>query len=428
MRFRNCLAVLFLCLVAPLWAKPPATKTVSQSDTYHGTEVSDPYRWLEDAQSPEVKAWIKAQNAYTESQLGSFAEGKAISHRVGQLALTSSRQFSPQILGGRLFYMRETPPQPQAVLVAADWPNGEPRVLVDTNKGDASAILDFWPSPSGRYVAYGTATGGSELVTLKVVDTAQAKELPDRLPHAAGGTTPPGVLWDADEKGFVYVRLPLPDQVDESRLMFDASLYHHTLGESSTEDEPAFGQGLSPVAEYRLTSSDDGKAAAVIVWFGDGSPERVYLRGPQGYKLVLGPEADVRSGGRWDGHRLLVVAHGNTPRGRVLAVEPDGQVETVVPEGDWAAQGVAPIGDGYLVTRVWGSQWRIDHHDRKGNLVRSVDLPAETSVRAIASASDSKSALISYQGWTNPDTWVVYDGPSGKLDTIFKVEPAADYS
>src|SRR6185437_4888347 len=114
-------------------AMPPPTAKHDVTETFFGNAVHDPYRWLEDADAPAVKQWIAEQNAYTEKVMDGFADAKAIAKRVGELALTSTQQFDPDIVGGTLFYMRQTPPQPQAALVAQAWPNGKARVLVDPN-------------------------------------------------------------------------------------------------------------------------------------------------------------------------------------------------------------------------------------------------------------------------------------------------------
>ena len=220
----------------------PATPRHDVSERYHGVLVHDPYRWLEGADAPAVKQWIAAQNAYTEKVMDGFRDASALAQRVGQLALTSTQQFDPQIVAGTLFYMRQTPPQPQAVLVAARWPDGVPKVLVDPNASHGSvAITGHWPSPDGKLVAYGRAEGGSEATTIRFVDVASGKTRFDALPYAGGGTTPQGLVWDADGKGVTYVRLPLPGSVPADQLQFDAALYHHTLGTPASDDTLAFG-------------------------------------------------------------------------------------------------------------------------------------------------------------------------------------------
>ena len=402
---------------------PPPTAKGSQSKTYHGVSVPEPFQWLENPSDPKVKAWIEAQNSYAEKQMSQYPGREALAKRITELALTAPTRTSPQLAGETMLFMKDSPPAPQPVLVGQRWPRGEEKVLVDTN-GDEnpSAITDFWPSPSGKYVAYGTAVGGSELTTIFFVETATGKKLPDVLPNAAGGTTPPALAWDADEKGVTYVRLPKDS-------LFNASLYHHIVGRSQADDTPAFGQGLSPVAEWELSTSGDGTQAAALVHFGDGAPLQLALRGPSGWTMLVDEKADMRGGGRWLGQNLLTVNYRNRPRGEVYLVSPDRKIELLIPQSQWAVKDVYPIAGGVLVARVWGAEQRIEHWDQNGKLIRVVPLPTSgIGLGTVASSSGSSDALITYRGWTIPERWVVYNAQSGELDTVFELPPVGDYS
>lgn len=425
---RNAATLFALLLIVLLPASHPVwsgeTRKRDDATELHGLRVPDPYRWLEKGEAPEVKAWITDQNQRVETVLSSYPGREALATRIRELSITSPKQFQPRLAGGKLFFMRDTPPQPQAVLVSQDWPNGGERVLVDTNPQERpSAITDFWPSPKGRFVAYGTADGGSELTTIHFVEVSTGRKLEDRLTDAGGGTTPPALVWDADESGVTYVRLPRGE-------LFNASLYHHRLGTSASEDSPAFGQGLSRIAEWQLSSSDGGaQAAAAMVTFGDGAPFRVYLRTYSGWKPVLGPEADIREGGTWSRDELLVVSFENAPRGKILAISHEGKVRTVLPQGQWSIHGVHPIAEGFLVHRVWGADQRVEHRALDGKLVRVLPLPRTgVAIETIASSSQSPEALISFLGWTIPGRWVRYSADSGKLESIFEVTVPGDYN
>lgn len=418
-------------------AMPPTTRKDSVTETFFGTTIADPYRWLEDGHAPAVQDWIAAQNAYTEKTMAGFRDADAIAARVAELALTSTSRASPSIVGDTLFYLRQTPPQPQAVLVAQPWPRGEARMLVDPNAMDGHpAITGYWPSPDGRYVAYGTAEGGDEQTTIRFVDVATGAILPDALPHAGGGTTPQALVWDADGRGVTYARLPLPGSVPDGELQFNAALYHHALGSDARHDALEFGKDLSKVAEYTLLGSADGAHAAALLHYGDGAPSAVYLRNAGGdWKLALGTEANVRAassineGAAWDGDRLLVIAYQDAPRGKLLALDADGASKLLVPQGDWAMHSVAPIHGGFLLTEVRGPGWRVRQYTRDGEFVRTVPLPASgIGIGTIASTAGSDRALIAYSGWTIPARWVEYDGATGTLETVFEVKPAADYS
>lgn len=408
-------------------SKPPASPTRLAASTLHGETVNDPYRWLENPQDPAVQAWIKAQNEHTEAVLAAMPDGKAMTARVQQLAVTSTTRSSPLLAGGTLFYMQETPPQPQPQLMAQTWPEGKARVLVDLNVGGGNtAITGYWPSPSGRYLAYGTAEGGSELTTLHVLDVTTGKILSDALPYAGGGTTPQGVAWDANEQGFVYVRFPLPPAGAEVQ-QFDAVLMHHTLDQAATVDQRVFGKDYSKVAEYRLLTSPGAKQLAVLANIGDGGPAEVYLRDGANWKKVLGHDANVREAA-WVGQRLFVTSFADAPRGKLLAIDAQGEVATVVPQRDGALQNVAPIADGFLVTRSWGPDWWVEQYDAQGNFSHRLPLPQHgISIEGIASEQGQDRALITYSGWTLPSRWVDYDAKSGSVRTVFDVKPAADY-
>jgi len=390
----------------------------------HGVTVRDPYRWLENAHSPKVEAWIGAQNAYADGVMGRFKDAAAITRRVGQLAVTSTEQYAPQLVHGTLFFMRETPPQAQPVLVAQAWPGGAQRVLVDTNPaGGHVAIQEVWPSPSGRYVAYGTSANGSEATTIHIVNATTGKALPDALSDAGGGTTGPNVAWDAEERGLTYGRLPHGSP-------FGISLYHHVLGTPQSSDRPEFGQGLSPIAEYQLLTSPDATEAAALIQFGDATPFRVYLRGHATWRPLFGTGEGVTAGA-FDGNRLLLVAFGRSDHGRIVAVSTDGKVSTLVAQQkDWVMQDVSPIQGGFLVTKLWGPDWRVDQYASDGRFVRRVPLPDNgMGIDAIASEAGSPQAIVAYSGWVTPSHWALYDAASGTARTIFAVRPpGADYA
>ncbi len=417
-----------VALIGSPQALPPPTPQHADASVWHGVTVRDPYRWLENPADPKVRQWITAQNAHTEAQMAAMPEGKAITARVQQLAITSTTRSGPLLAGGTLFYLQQTPPQPQPVLVAQVWPNGVAKTLVDPNAGEAStAIVAYWPSPRGRYLAYGTAEGGSELTTIHVLDVRNGTTLPDTLPWAGGGTTPQGLAWDADENGFSYVRLvpPAPGKTVEQ---FHAALVHHTLGQAASADAVVFGEHYSPVAEYVLVNAPGSARAAVLAYDGDGGPAEVYLHQGKSYQRVLGRDANVRTAA-WVSGRLYVSSFKDAPRGKILAIDASGKLTPVLAQREGAVQEIAPLGDGFLLVRSWGPDWWVEQYDARAQFVRRLPLPASgISIGSIASESGQDKALLSYSGWTTPSRWVEYDGRTGTLQTVFEVRPAADYS
>ncbi len=418
-------------------ANIPITSKDTVVTNYFGISVADPYRWLELGTSQKVKKWINEQNAYSDKILSSFPEEKSIEKRIKKLAATSAVQFSPKLINGKLFFMQLTPPQAQSLIAYKNWPDGKTNVLIDPNKeGKNIAITGFWPSPRGTYLAYGTAVGGNEATTIHILNIKTGKDLPGTLTKAGGGATPPGMVWDTNEKGLTYVRLPMPGTVPESESQFYAALFHHILNNPQKEDKLVFGKDLSKVAEYTFIPSDDGKQAAMFVHFGDGNPDYVYVRkGVEEWKQVLDTSANVRvaseinAGATWQGDNLLVISYEDAPSGKLLLIMPNGKSTALVNEEDWALNSIAVVKGGFLLVKVKGPDWKVDQYNNQAKMLRTVILPKTgIGIRTIASSSETNQAMISYSGWIIPDTWAQYNTDNGDIKTVFEVKPAADYS
>lgn len=401
-----------------------AIALVAAAAVFFGQTVADPYRWLENAHGARTQAWIDAQNARAEKALDAYAGNARIAARVRQLAITGVQRFDPQIAGDTLFSMRERPPQPQPVLVAQRFPDGPQHVLLNPARIGPAVSIDYvWPSPSGALVAVGTSSGGSESTTIRVLDRS-GKLYSETLGPAGGGTTSPVVAWDADSRGFTYGRLPANGS------QFGIKLYHHAVGTPQSRDSLALG-AVSPIAEYQLLTSGDAREAAALAQFGDGSFKRVYRRAGGTWRPVDGPQAGIVSGA-FAGHELLVVATAGSPNGRIALVGNSGALQTLVPQqADWAMHDVSPIRGGFLVTKSWGTRWRVDQYDLGGRFVRTVALPQSgIGIDGIASSDSQRRAIVAYSGWTGPAMrWDVYDARNGSLRELYDQRvPSKDYA
>src|SRR5579864_7286398 len=185
---------------------PPLTPVKPVAEIFHGTRVVDKYRWLENSSSPETEKWVAAEMAYTRSILDPLPGREAIHKRLTEL-LSIGMVTPPQIAGKHYFYTKREGMQNQPVLYVRDTLDSPDRVLVDANllAADGTVALDwFSPSETGKYVAYGTSPGGSEMSTLHVIETKTGTILPDTIERTRAAS----VAWLHDNSGFYYTRYP----------------------------------------------------------------------------------------------------------------------------------------------------------------------------------------------------------------------------
>ena len=234
-------------------AGPPKAKVDTVVDTLHGHKIADPYRWLEDANSPDSQEYVREEMAYTRSLLDPLPGRDRIHERLTQL-LSIGTIGTPQVGGPYFFYTRREGTQNQPVLLVREGLHGKDRALVDANQmaADGTVALDWWfPSDDGKYVAYGTSASGSENSTLHVIETATGKLLPDTIAQARIAQ----VAWKKDNSGFYYGRNPKKGDVPEGDEVYYLHIFYHALG---TDPE----QGPADLGRRPQEGRDPGLAAA----------------------------------------------------------------------------------------------------------------------------------------------------------------------
>ncbi len=225
----------------------PDAKRVEQVDTYHGTKVADPYRWLEDdvRKSSEVQEWVAAENKITNAYLRAIPECTGIQKRLTEL-WNYEKFTAPTKAGTRYFYRKNDGLQNQAVLYVMDALNSEPRVLLDPNtwsKDGTVALGGTSPSPDGKYLAYGVSEAGSDWESWKVVDVTSGKVLGDDLKWIKFS----GASWTADGRGFFYSRYPEPKKGETFiSLNKNQQLCYHRIGTLQSDDVLVYKRPISP--------------------------------------------------------------------------------------------------------------------------------------------------------------------------------------
>jgi prolyl oligopeptidase len=357
------LLALGLLLVAAgiLPGDPPATKKRRVTDVYHGTPVTDDYRWLEDASSGDVRAWSDAQNAHARRILDGLPGVVALRRRITTILGAPTTSHSRVVRrSGTLFALRRQPPRQQPFLVAMPGPFRPDRatVIVDPSALDpkgGTAIDWYAPSPDGKLVAVSLSAGGSESGDVHVFEAATGKQVFEVVPRVNGGTAGGDVAWAADGKGFFYTRYPRGKERAAADRDFYQQVYFHELGTPTDADRYEVGKELPRTAEVRLQTHLPTGRVLAAVQDGDSGRFAHYLRSPEGggWRPVSSFADGVVQAAFGPNDDLYLVSRRGAARGRMLRLNvrdlPRGTAEALA-----RARAVIPEGAGVVVTDFYG--------------------------------------------------------------------------
>lgn len=408
-------------------AYPPA-KTVEQTDDYHGTKVSDPYRWLEQdvRESPEVRAWVDAENAVTMPYLHAIPERAAIEKRMTEL-WNYERYVAPRDLdetigpmfkaGHRYFTFKNDGLQNQSVLYVQDALDAAPRVLLDPNtwsKDGTVALGEIAVSDDGRYLAYGVQDGGSDWRTWHVLEIANGKLLPDTLEWVKFSNA----AWDHDSKGFYYGRYDAPAKGQAyQQLNLGQKLYYHRVGTPQAQDQLVYSRPDQPEWGFGPQVTEDGHYLVLSIWASSGDRVRVYTRDLTDPKSKVQPLID-NFDNQWsfvgsDGPVLYFRTDHSAPRGRVVAIDvrdpAPAKWREVIPQGDAALRSVAAVGGRLIATYLVDARAQVRVFGRDGKPAGEVKLPGIGDVAGFAGRNDDPETFFTFQSFTTPATVYRYD-------------------
>jgi prolyl oligopeptidase len=405
-----------------LLAAPPPTRTENVVENLHGVEVRDPYRWLENGESAEVRAWIEAQNHYLRARLDAVPGRKWLEERLWRWQESGSLG-SPVVRGQgrhtRLFYTRREGKQNQPVLYVRQGANGKDRVLVDVNlmAADGTLALDWWyPSEDGNLVAYGISSSGDEDSTLRVRAVATGRDLADTIPRARACS----LAWLPDGSGFYYTRYPAKGEVPAGEEPYHRSVYLHRLGTDPAADAKLFGDGLSLSSWPNVQLSPDGRWLGIEVSEG-WSRSDLYLldrreEGPP-VPVVTGKNAIFSLAEVLD-DRLYIVSNENAPRYQLFAIDPKnptrGHWKLVIAEGEDTLESVTVAQDKLVAVYLKDASSRVRVHASDGKLLREIALPSLGTVSAPRGRHDQRDVYLSFTSFLTPTKILRHAVTTGK--------------
>ncbi|MGH7133335.1 MAG: prolyl oligopeptidase family serine peptidase [Phycisphaerales bacterium] len=403
----------------------PYTPRVPQVDDYFGTKVADPYRWLEDDNSPQTIAWVQAENNLTFAYLAGIPEREGIRQRITKL-WNYEKFGAPGKEGGKYFYSYNSGLQPQAALFVADKLDAQGRILLDPNtlRADGTAALSGTAvSDDGKLIAYGVADAGSDWNTWKVRDITTGNDLPDEVKWVkfSNGS------WTKDGKGFFYSRFDAPE---EGKALTGSNkfqkLYFHALGSGQDKDVLIYERKDQPDWGFGGSVTDDGGYLAINVSEGTDKRNRFYYKnlksGGDVVKLFDALEAS------YDfidnaGPVFYFLNDLKAPRNQVIAVDtskPAGQNTTVViPESEGTLVSATLIGGHFICNYLKDARSEVKVFSRDGKFVRSVDLPGIGTASGFGGKANDPETFYTFTSYTMPPTVFRYDVATGQ-STVYK--------
>ncbi|MBW4648324.1 MAG: prolyl oligopeptidase family serine peptidase [Kastovskya adunca ATA6-11-RM4] len=411
----------------------PSTRKSDQVDNYHGTKVADPYRWLEDPDSEETKAWVEAQNQITFGYLNEIPAREKIKQRLTQL--WNYEKFGiPFKEGNRYFYFKNDGLQNQSVLYTQTSLDAEPRVLLDPNtlsEDGTIALSGLAISEDGNLMAYGLSTSGSDWKEWQVLDVETGENLPDHLQWVKFS----GASWTHDNQGFFYSRYDEPNQATQYEdVNYYQKLYYHKLGTPQSEDLLIYERPDQKEWGFSGGVSEDGRYLIVSVWLGTDSRNLVF------YKDLSNPNAEVvelisefeASYGFIDNDESVFWFRTDldAPRGRVMAIDINNPARKnwreVIPQVTETLESVGLLNNQFVADYLQDARSAIKIFELDGSFVREVELPGIGSAGGFNGKRHDTETFYSFTSFTTPATIYRYNMVSGKSE-VFR-QPEVDFN
>ncbi len=410
----------------------PATRQSAVVDDYHGVRVADPYRWLEDDNSPETKAWVDAQNTVTFRYLRQIPELPAIRARLTKL-WSYERYGVPFKQGGRYFFTKTDGLQNQAVLYTLTSLDATPTVLLDPNTLSADgtvALTSYVASDDGNLLAYGLATAGSDWQDWKVRDVTTGQDLPDLVKWVKFSRA----SWTKDGKGFFYSRYDEPGEAAKlTKANYFHKLYYHRLGTPQSEDPLVYERPDHKDWSFYGIVTDDGRYLVIAASQGSARKNRVLykdLQTPRAPVVELLMDFDAEY---WfidnDGSRFWFKTDLNAPRGRVIAIDtakPErAEWKEIIPEGPDALVNVAAVDDRFIASYLKDARSQVRVFALDGSPQGELALPGIGTVSGFYGRRTDAETFYSFTSFTEPGAIYRYEVTAGR-SAVFR-RPKVDF-
>ena len=425
-----------LCITSPAFAiEYPESKTGDTVDDYHGVQVADPYRWLEDLLSPDVQSWVAEQNKLTFGYLENIDGRQRIFDRLKEVT-NYERITLPSHTAGRYFFSRNDGLQNHYVKYWSEGLDGEPQVLLDPNtwSEDGTTALNGGSdvSDDGELLLYGVSTHGSDWVEWHVKNITTGDEHPDVIKWSKGGGT-----WDKAADGFFYGRLPEPAPGEEFTVKSEEMMiFYHKLGTPQSDDELVYNLPEHPDWYLSGGLNEDRDMLSIYVSEPASSNNRLY------FLDVTDSDAQIEKTFDTDdarygmvnniGRKLLIRTTHSAPNFRLVEVDmdnpsPENWIE-ILPEREMSLKRVSTVGGYIFATYLKDAHDTVYQYNMDGEFLREIKFDGPISAGGFGGRKGDTETFFSYSGFTSPSTQYKLDIESGDVTFHRQDDVAIDVS
>ncbi len=401
----------------------PNTRRDNTEDSYHGTKVTDPYRWLEDTESEETANWVEAQNKVTFDYLRNISTRQPIVDSLTSL-WNYERFGRPFKRGDFYFYSHNNGLQNQSVLYVTNSLESEARVLLDPNQWSqegTKALSSYAPSPNGKLMAYSISSAGSDWREWHVLNVETGERLDDHIQWSKFSSA----SWANDNSGFYYSRYDEPKEGEEfSGTNYFQKLYFHKIGTSQSEDQLIYQRADQKEWGFGGYVTEDGNYLIISVWKGSDRKNQLFYKDltkadAKVVELISGFDADYDFIGN-DRNRFWILTDLDAPQKRVVEIdlnEPSrNNWQTLIEEAEHRLESISNTGGHFIVQYLQDAQNRVYVFAENGSPIREVELPGVGSTSGFGGKRAETETFYSFTNYVTPTRIYRYNIETGESE------------
>jgi prolyl oligopeptidase len=412
-----------------LFQYPPARRA-DVVENYHGTPVADPYRWLEEPQSEETRAWVQAENELTETYLAELPIRNQIKEKL--IKLWDYPKYSPPVKkGGTYFLQQNNGLQNQSVLYRQRSLADEPIEVLDPNKlsedGTLAMTMQSY-SKDGRFLAYNLSQSGSDWQEIRILDVETGSTFEEIIRWVK--FTP--AAWVESNDGFFYARYPAPGEMPDAPPSTHQKLYYHKLGTDQSEDILIYARPDAPNLAFQPQISDDGRFLILHVWEGTDRRNRIYYRAVDSDGEFVRLLDDMDAGYNFlgnDGTIFYFRTDLDAPNGRIVAIDTQHPDQTNwqerIPEKVDAIAFALMVNDQFVVAQLQQAHHTLSIYSREGSLTGEIPLPTAGTIFDISGTREDDELFFHFHSFIYPPTILRFDFETA-VTAIFR-QPDLDF-